>query len=231
MSLLPPPSIRRFLVSGLVLGVFATLPLAVHAQAPASPTAPTASEDPVVIDQTWQKASAKYDAPRTTILNDVDRVAHRVRFVRTGNPSRNTRSPSGTRTPSLASSFTGASIPSRLLAASGIRGICIGRVRKSTSTTSPLTARKTSSATRISSPCSKLNASIPRHGRACSRLTNGCKIRGARRCPTSLPSLFRLGGRLAGPLVRDCREIPSRHQLQADDEATRVTSLLISRPS
>jgi len=80
MSFLPPPSIRRFLVSGLILGVFATLPLAVHAQAPASPTAPTASEDPVVIDQTWQKASAKYDAPRTTILNDVDRVAHQGPF-------------------------------------------------------------------------------------------------------------------------------------------------------
>jgi hypothetical protein len=68
MPLLPPPSVRRFLVSGLILGAFATLPLGVHAQAPASPTAPTASEDPVVIDQTWQKASAKYDPPRTTIL-------------------------------------------------------------------------------------------------------------------------------------------------------------------
>src|SRR4030088_1187801 len=80
MSLLPPPSIRKFLLSGLILGVFATFPLAVHAQAPASPTAPTASEDPVVIDQTWQKASAKYDGPRTTILNDVDRVAHQGPF-------------------------------------------------------------------------------------------------------------------------------------------------------
>ena len=50
------------------------------AQAPASPTAPTASEDPAVIDQAWQKASAKYDAPRTAILSDVDRVAHQGPF-------------------------------------------------------------------------------------------------------------------------------------------------------
>jgi hypothetical protein len=76
IPLLAPPSIRRFLVSGLMLGVFATLPLAVHAQAPASPAAPTASEDPVVIDQIWQKGSAKYDTPSTTILNEVDRIAH-----------------------------------------------------------------------------------------------------------------------------------------------------------
>ena len=47
---------------------------------PASPTAPTVSEDPVVIDQAWQKASAKYDAPRTAILTDVDRVAHQGPF-------------------------------------------------------------------------------------------------------------------------------------------------------
>jgi len=78
MSLLP--SIHRFFASGLALGVFAALPLAVHAQAPSSPTAPTASEDPVVIDQTWQKASAKYDAPRTTILTEVDRVGHQGPF-------------------------------------------------------------------------------------------------------------------------------------------------------
>jgi len=62
----------------LVLGVVAALPC--FAQVPASPTAPTASEDPAVIDQAWQKASAKYDAPRTAILSVVDRVAHQGPF-------------------------------------------------------------------------------------------------------------------------------------------------------
>jgi alpha-L-fucosidase len=36
--------------------------------------APTAAEDPRALDQTWQKASAKYDTARTAILHNVDRV-------------------------------------------------------------------------------------------------------------------------------------------------------------
>ncbi len=36
--------------------------------------APTASQDPAVIDQIWQKAVSKYDAERTKILQDVDKV-------------------------------------------------------------------------------------------------------------------------------------------------------------
>ena len=39
-----------------------------------SATAPTASEDPVTIDQIWQKASSKYDAQRATLLKQVDDV-------------------------------------------------------------------------------------------------------------------------------------------------------------
>ncbi len=35
---------------------------------------PTVSEAPVAIDQTWQKASAKYDTARTAILGNVDRI-------------------------------------------------------------------------------------------------------------------------------------------------------------
>ncbi|MFZ1159530.1 MAG: alpha-L-fucosidase, partial [Candidatus Sulfotelmatobacter sp.] len=42
--------------------------------AQAAPTAPTATEDPATIDGTWQKASAKYDTERKTILENVDRV-------------------------------------------------------------------------------------------------------------------------------------------------------------
>ncbi len=40
----------------------------------ADATAPTAAQDPLTIDRAWQKASAKYDASRTAILEDVDRV-------------------------------------------------------------------------------------------------------------------------------------------------------------
>ncbi len=81
MSVLPLPSlIRRILVTGRALAVFAAFPLTLYSQSPASSTAPTASEDPAVIDQAWQKASAKYDGPRTTILNEVDRVAHQGPF-------------------------------------------------------------------------------------------------------------------------------------------------------
>ena len=36
--------------------------------------APTANQTPEAIDQTWQSASAKYDAARTAILQNVDRV-------------------------------------------------------------------------------------------------------------------------------------------------------------
>ena len=78
MPLHPLKSLRGHLAGMLFLGVVAALPC--FAQVPASPTAPTASEDPAVIDQAWQKASAKYDAPRTAILSDVDRVAHQGPF-------------------------------------------------------------------------------------------------------------------------------------------------------
>jgi alpha-L-fucosidase len=38
-------------------------------------TAPTNSQDAQTIDQTWQRASSKYDSERSTILNEVRRVA------------------------------------------------------------------------------------------------------------------------------------------------------------
>jgi len=41
-----------------------------------SPTAPTVSEDPETIDQTWQKASSKYDSQRAALLKDVDTIDH-----------------------------------------------------------------------------------------------------------------------------------------------------------
>ena len=39
-----------------------------------SATAPTAAQDPVAIDQIWQKASAKYDAARQALLGEVARA-------------------------------------------------------------------------------------------------------------------------------------------------------------
>jgi len=48
-----------------------------HAQ---SATAPTASEHPTRIDELWQKASSKYDAPKATILKEVEAVDHEGTF-------------------------------------------------------------------------------------------------------------------------------------------------------
>ncbi len=59
--------IRQF--GGLALAMF-TLPF-VHAQ---NPNAPTASQDPITIDQAWQKASSKYDTQRAAVLKEVDVV-------------------------------------------------------------------------------------------------------------------------------------------------------------
>jgi alpha-L-fucosidase len=62
--------------TGLVLFAFIVLSSLMKAQTAPSPTAPTTSEDPAVVDQAWQKASAKYDVQRRTILDQVDRVGH-----------------------------------------------------------------------------------------------------------------------------------------------------------
>jgi alpha-L-fucosidase len=45
-----------------------------------SVTAPTASEDPVSIDQKWQKASSKYDSERAARLKEVDDADHEGPF-------------------------------------------------------------------------------------------------------------------------------------------------------
>ncbi|HKV24661.1 MAG TPA: alpha-L-fucosidase [Candidatus Acidoferrum sp.] len=41
-----------------------------------NPDSPTASEDPAVLDSIWQHASAKYDAPRAALLQEVDHGDH-----------------------------------------------------------------------------------------------------------------------------------------------------------
>ena len=94
--------------------------------AQAAPTAPTATEDPATIDGTWQKASAKYDYSAAGAAGGCRRVrTAKGRFGRIGSRCRNTKFPSGTRTRSSESSFTGACIRCRRLEASGIRARCI----------------------------------------------------------------------------------------------------------
>src|SRR5260221_8327296 len=59
---------HRFRTTGiLALGFLLLSPL--QAQ---NVTAPTASQDPVLIDQAWQMASSKYDSAREALLKDVD---------------------------------------------------------------------------------------------------------------------------------------------------------------
>jgi alpha-L-fucosidase len=66
---------RCVAVIALICGVLAVVPRAMDAQARGSSgaSAATASEEPMVIDQVWQRASAKYDEARAAILEEVDR--------------------------------------------------------------------------------------------------------------------------------------------------------------
>ena len=69
-------ALRSFaLLAGL--GSIAFLSLPAIAQ---SSTAPTAANSPESLAEVWQKASAKYDAPRNAILADVERGANQGPF-------------------------------------------------------------------------------------------------------------------------------------------------------
>jgi alpha-L-fucosidase len=63
------PSVSLPLIAKLSAVVFVLFTVSVHAQ---TPTAPTLSEPPGRVDELWQKASAKYDAPRAALLKDVE---------------------------------------------------------------------------------------------------------------------------------------------------------------
>jgi alpha-L-fucosidase len=71
-----------FAALGLVTAVSAIAPSPVDAQATgaAGATTPTASQEPIAVDQAWQHASAKYDEARTSILKEVDRKGHEGPF-------------------------------------------------------------------------------------------------------------------------------------------------------
>jgi alpha-L-fucosidase len=63
-------SLSKFMYVASLTGVLC-LPLISLAQ---DASAPTAIQDPALIDQAWQHASAKYDVPRSTLLKEVDRA-------------------------------------------------------------------------------------------------------------------------------------------------------------
>ena len=65
--------LRKVCVTTLALSPVFSL----HAQ---NATAPTASQDPAVIDQTWQKAVSKYDSERAALLKEVDDFDHQGPF-------------------------------------------------------------------------------------------------------------------------------------------------------
>jgi alpha-L-fucosidase len=65
-------SLARQIVSAILFMGALTVPLRLLAQE-SSADSPTASEDPAVIDQVWQQASSKYNAPRVALLKEVDR--------------------------------------------------------------------------------------------------------------------------------------------------------------
>ena len=68
---------KRWLIAACCLSaLFAAVSSPAAAQAAPSATAPTAAQDPQAIDQAWQKAVAKYDQPRSALLQDVDRQSH-----------------------------------------------------------------------------------------------------------------------------------------------------------
>jgi alpha-L-fucosidase len=67
------PRFARTFCWSIAAFCIAALPTRILAQAGVA-DAPTAAENPLVIDQAWQKASAKYDAARTAILENVDRI-------------------------------------------------------------------------------------------------------------------------------------------------------------
>lgn len=75
-------AVSLFAALGLVMAVSAIAPSPVDAQTTgaAGATAPTASQEPIAVDQAWQHASAKYDEARTAILKEVDRKGHEGPF-------------------------------------------------------------------------------------------------------------------------------------------------------
>ena len=67
-------------MAGAAALVFTLSPYTLYAQSGATAAAPTAFIDPAVLDRIWQGASAKYDAPRAALVDEVDRMDRRGPF-------------------------------------------------------------------------------------------------------------------------------------------------------
>ena len=63
-----------FLACALFVVAFVVASAQSRSQSSVSATTQTASETPEALDQIWQRASAKYDAPRAALLKDVNRA-------------------------------------------------------------------------------------------------------------------------------------------------------------
>jgi alpha-L-fucosidase len=80
VSLMGAYKMRLVIAALCSCAVFPAAPSPLAAQAAASPSAPTAAQDPREIDQAWQRGNAKYDEPRGALLKEVDRKSHEGPF-------------------------------------------------------------------------------------------------------------------------------------------------------
>jgi alpha-L-fucosidase len=122
-----------------------------------------------VIDEPWQKASAKYDSARNSILPQVDKV-NRDGPYRADWQSLQTYQVRDWYRDAKFGIFIHwgvYSVPP--FAVRGIRARCTFRARRNTSAISPLMAGRINTARRILFPCSRRRNSIRRQGLACSK--------------------------------------------------------------
>ena len=155
------PRLLSILRGGTVLLLSSAVSVA-HAQ---SATAATASQEPAGIDQIWQKASGKYDSERAALLKQVDNADHQGPFRADWESLQKYEVPEWYKDAKFGifihwgvysvPAFGNEWYPRNMYVPGS----------PSTSTISQRTARKISSATRISSPCSKPSTSIRRRGR------------------------------------------------------------------
>src|SRR5215469_3557449 len=162
---------HRFLLSQPIRKLGGTLfvlfaPSILHAQAA---TAPTAGEDPVSIDQAWQKASSKYDRERASLLQEVDKVNHEGAFRPDWESLQKYQVPEWYKDAKFGIFIHWGVYSVPASTTNGIHETCIGKDLRSISTTFGHTDCWTSSAIRTSYPCSRPSISMPLSGRSYSK--------------------------------------------------------------
>src|SRR5712672_1533994 len=150
----------------LLTAIFIALTVAAQSS---QQTSPTNSQDAQTIDQTWQRASSKYDSERSKILDEVHRQANDGPYRADWQSLQKYEVPDWYKDAKFGIFIHWACIQCLPSEANGIRAICSGKARTNTSTTSALMARRLSLATRISSPCSGPSISIQPLGRISSK--------------------------------------------------------------